>query len=107
MVLYNSISSSLPANTNVIMGVVGDKSYFIDLTVESDDNKKIVSDFIMVTGKHACVNIENFTINEIFEANIVIPEETDSDISILDYDLLSNVDKVIVTNFVNYIISNI
>lgn len=107
MTLYNSISSSLPANTYIVMGTVGSISYYIDLSVETELNKQIVSDFIDAVGKHACVNIENYSIVDIFEANIVIPEDTDVEVSIIDYSSLPLNNQNIITTFVDYIVSKI
>jgi len=105
MTLYNSISSSLPADTNIIMGVVGNSHYFINITEQSEDNKTIISEFINVLGKHACVNVDNYLIDTIFEANIVINETTDSEFIVLDYELLPKSQQDTITNFVQYIIN--
>jgi hypothetical protein len=107
MTLYNSISSSLPANTYVVMGSVGSVSYYVDLSLETKLNQQIVSDFINVVGKHGCVNIENYSIVDIFEANIVIPNETDVEVLTIDYSSLPLNNQNIITTFVDYIVSKI
>lgn len=103
MTLYNSVSSSLPANTYCIMGNTLDYSYFIDLSVASIEDQQIVTDYINVIGKHSSANIENYPIDKFFEINIIITEETDLEIVTIDYASLTENDQAKVNLFIAYI----
>lgn len=103
MTLYNSVSSSLPATTYCIMGNTLDYSYFIDLSVASVEDKQIVTDYINIIGKHSSANIENYPADKFFEINIVMPEETDSEIVTIDYASLTEGDQSKVNLFIAYI----
>ena len=103
MTLYNSVSSSLPASTYCIMGNTLDYSYFIDLSKASVEDQKIVTDYINIIGKHVSANIEDYSREQFLEINIVIPEETDSEIITIDYPSLTISDQAKVNLFVDYI----
>jgi hypothetical protein len=104
MTLNCSVSSSAPATTNVVMGYVGVNLYHINLAETSQDNVKIINDFISVIGKHSIVDILDYNIDTQFEANIVIPGDADLEITTMEYPSLSAANKKKVDNFVSLIV---
>jgi hypothetical protein len=103
MTLNISVNSSAPATTNVVMGHVGQKSYYLDLQIASAQDVKIVNDFLKVTGNHINIDILDYDFEEIFEAIIVIPEEADLEVHEVSYSNFQEEDKVKITSFVNLI----
>lgn len=101
MTLNCSVSSSAPATTNVVMGFVGTSNIYLDLDTASVADKKIVNDFIEVIGNHLTVNVLNYNGLDYFEANIVVPGETDLESIDIEYSTLSDSDKNKVEEFIN------
>lgn len=105
MTLNCSVSSSSPATTNVVMGFVGNNNFYLDLTTASASDKKIVNDFIGVIGTHLSVNILDYDGSYYFEANIVVPEETDLEEITIEFPSLTTTKKNKVDAFVNLMVS--
>jgi hypothetical protein len=105
MALYCSVSSSNPSTTNVVMGYINSNSYYFEIDKASDADKKIVIDFISVIGKHFSVIINNFTDDNLYEINIVIPEDADTEEKSLDYSTLTAAKKNKVNAFIGLITS--
>jgi hypothetical protein len=103
MTLNCSVSSSAPAITNVIMGYVNNVNYYLDLETASAADKKIVTDFLIVIGKHVNVDILDYTEEIQFETNIIIPEETDLEEITIEYSSLTSTKKTKVNNFVTLV----
>jgi hypothetical protein len=92
MILNCSVSSAAPATTNVIMGYYGINNYYLDLTTTSTEDKKIVTDFLSVIGKHIYVDILNVPISDYVDTTVIIPEAADLESTEIDYNTLT-VDK--------------
>lgn len=105
MTLNCSVSSSTPATTNVVMGFVGNNNFYLDLNTASESDKKTVNDFIGVIGNHLSVNILDYDFLYYFEANIVVPEETDLEEITIEFPSLTSSKKNKVTSFVNLMAS--
>jgi hypothetical protein len=103
MTLNISVNSAAPAITNVIMGYVGQASYYLDLQIASAEDIKIVNDFLQVIGNHINVDILDYDFEKIFEANIVIPGEADLEVHEVSYSNFQEEDKIKITSFVNLI----
>jgi hypothetical protein len=107
MTLNCSVSSAAPATTNVVMGYVGVNSYYIDMADTSQENIKIVNDFVSLIGNHVIVDILDYNLNDTFEANIIIPGEADLEELTMEYPTLTAAHKTTVTAFVNMVLSTI
>lgn len=103
MTLNCSVSSSAPATTNVVMAYVNSNNVYLDLSTASTEDVKIVNDFLNVIGNHMTVNILDYNGLDYFEANIIIPEETDFDIVTINYLTLNENDTNVVDDFINLI----
>ena len=93
MTLNCSVASAAPATTNVIMGYYGINNYYLDLTTASDEDKKIVNDFLTVIGEHLTVNLLNAPISVDVDTNIIIPGVADLESIDLDYETLTPAKK--------------
>jgi hypothetical protein len=105
MTLNCSVSSASPATTNVVMGYVGNNNIYLDLDSSPSEDKEIVNDFIEVIGNHLNVNILDYDGSDYFEANIIIPGETDTEEIFIEYFSFSEEEKIKVNQFVNLIYS--
>lgn len=103
MTLNCSVSSSAPATTNVVMGYVGQNSYYLDLSTASAEDVKVVTNFLQVSGKHINVDVENYNIDSTFEANIIVPEECTLETITIDFESLNQSNKDAINGFVNLI----
>lgn len=103
MTLNISVNSSAPSTTNVVMGHVGQASYYLDLQTASAEDVKIVNDFLKVTGNHINVDILEYNFEKTFEATIIIPGEADLEVHEVSYNNFQEEDKIKITSFVNFI----
>lgn len=104
MNLNISINSSLPADTNVIMGFVGDTNLYFEISEFNIEQQNIINNFITLVGKHITIRIINYDINDYFETNIVLPNN-DCDVNIVEIDYLSldSNGRLVVDGYVNMI----
>ncbi len=105
MTLYCSVSSAAPAETHVTMGYYDEKNFYLDLTTATTAQKKIVTDFLAVIGKHITVQVDNAPGNVMFENTIVIPGETDLDIVTVDYINITQSEKTKVDAYIALVAS--
>lgn len=103
MTLHCSVSSAAPATTNIVMGFYGQNNFYLDLATATPENVAVVNDFIDVIGKHAAVEIVDYTGETEAEINVIIPDAADSEQLSLTYPALSNTAKGKVTAFLNLI----
>jgi hypothetical protein len=100
MTLYCSVSSAAPATTNVVMGYINNVNYYLDLDNASAADKKVVTDFLTVIGKHVNVDILDYPEEGQLEAAIIIPGAADLEEITTEYTLLTAAKKTKVDNFV-------
>lgn len=105
MTLNCSVSSSAPATTNVVMAYVNSNNVYLDLSTASTEDVKTVNDFVSVIGNHITVNILDYNGPDYFEANIIVPGETDAEEISIEYSSLTTAKKTKVTKFVDLISS--
>jgi len=103
MTLNCSVSSAAPATTNVIMGYYDINSYYLDLTTASTEDKKIVTDFLTVIGKHITVNLLNAPISDTVETTVIIPGVADLESIEIDYETLTAAKKTKVDVYISLI----
>jgi len=103
MTLNCSVSSAAPATTNVIMGYYGINSYYLDLTTASTEDKKIVTDFLTVIGKHITVNLLNAPTSSVIETTVIIPGVADLESIEMDYETLTAAKKTKVDVYISLI----
>lgn len=100
MTLYCSVSSAAPATTNVVMGCVNNTTYYLDLDTASAADKKVVTDFLTVIGKHVNVDLLDYPEEIQLETDIIIPGEADLEEITIEYTSLTAAKKTKVNNFV-------
>ena len=105
MTLNCSVSSSAPATTNVVMAYVNSNNVYLDLSTASTKDIKVVNDFVGVIGNHITVNVLGYDGSDYFEANIIVPGETDIEEISIEYSSLTAAKKTKVTKFVDLISS--
>lgn len=104
MELYCSVSSSLPAITNVIMGCCRNQNYYLDLSLTTEANQQIVNDFVNIIDKHVSVTITNYPENYQFDTSIIVStDDTDLEVITLDYTSLANDQKQKVTDYLELV----
>ena len=103
MILNCSVSSAAPATTNVIMGYVNNVNYYLDLETASAADQKVVTDFLIVIGKHVNVDLLDYIEEIQFETNIIIPGEADLEEITIEYPSLTSAKKTKVNNFVTLV----
>jgi len=101
MTLNISVNSSLPTITNVVMGNLGEKNYYLDLITTSNEDVRIVNDFIGVVGTHINVGILYYPEDIILESTIIISEVADLEIITINYLTLNENDTIVVDNFID------
>ena len=100
MTLYCSVSSAAPATTNVVMGHLNNVNYYLDLETASAADKKVVTDFLTVIGKHVNVDMLDYPEEGQLEATIIIPGEADLEEITIEFTSLTAAKKTKVDKFV-------